>query len=446
MNIIQKVLNLLDVDKRKAKKIVDDFVALTRKDRDVRSALYSKMISYVLDGMQWSRDELLAREDDPAYTLNVSEDYLDLYLAGLFPRNPRTQVLEIGVKSYAPIDKRQSYELAVLSAYRGNNLPMILLEQGNNFLTAGAAVLYYPPDPVTGKLAGIQSINPADCYLQFDGLKLIGFAFFQMIERPGKSALKRFTYWDKDQVIISDDEDVVVYKNKFGIIPASWIPNRPKPHKHEGRSKLVSIYDIDHEISIRASDWGKRIADNTDPHLYVFSNKVKSNVQRGRRKVTELEIGADAKYLQVPDGSDIDKYLSFLIDRVKTKLSLVDSGGLVKSAVSGVSLAYQYNGMLSQIAYMRVHWDTAFRDMNRAILLYSFPSDPVASFDTDPLYHAAIPQDSRAKVDEYGVMLDHDLISRRDAIDELRGVENPDQKLAEILVEKKKFTEIINQN
>ena len=113
--------------------------------------------------------------------LNVSEDYLDLYLAGLFPRNPRTQVLEIGVKSYAPIDKRQSYELAVLSAYRGNNLPMILLEQGNNFLTAGAAVMYYPPDPVTGKLAGIQSINPADCYLQFDGLKLIGFAFFQMI-------------------------------------------------------------------------------------------------------------------------------------------------------------------------------------------------------------------------------------------------------------------------
>lgn len=68
MNIIQKVLNLLDVDKRKAKKIVDDFVALTRKDRDVRSALYSKMIPYVLDGMQWSRDELLAREDDPAYT------------------------------------------------------------------------------------------------------------------------------------------------------------------------------------------------------------------------------------------------------------------------------------------------------------------------------------------------------------------------------------------
>jgi hypothetical protein len=130
------------------------------------------------------------------------------------------------------------------------------------------------------------------------------------------------------------------------------------------------------------------------------------------------------------------EYIEALDARMRRKTGLVDSSGSVKAAISGVSLSYQYSDMLDLIGFMRIHWDRAFREMNRAILSYKFGEK---EYKTDPVYNSALAYDSKSKTDEVVVMLTNDLISHTDAIDELRGGENPAEKLAEILKEKKLF-------
>jgi hypothetical protein len=143
------------------------------------------------------------------------------------------------------------------------------------------------------------------------------------------------------------------------------------------------------------------------------------------------------KNMELSQGQEVLDYIKLLDDRIQKKTGIVSSAGTAKSAISGFSLAYQYSDMMDLIGFMRIFWDEAFRQMNKAILIYKFGA---GEYRTDPVYQPFIMYDSKQRVDEYAVMIDKDLISHRDAIDELRGVENPDEKISEILAEKKEFS------
>jgi len=104
----------------------------------------------------------------------------------------------------------------------------------------------------------------------------------------------------------------------------------------------------------------------------------------------------------------------------------------MKSKLSGVSFAFQYSDMLDHIGFMRIFWDQSFRDLNRAILTYSFGAEENNKYDTDPIYNQPFQFDENSRVDQYDKMLEMGVISRRDTIEELRGSENADEKLAEI--------------
>ncbi len=409
-------------------------------DTAQRTSDFSSRQSFVLEGKQWTIADVNERESDPILTVNYSEDYVDRYLARLFPRNPRTNVLEVGAKSHeSDPGKRTLYEKEIFNVYRKNKLAEKLLEQGQNFLVGGSACLYFPTDPITFETL-IFSINPTALFLDWQGGELKAF-FFEELIVDGSTKIRRITFWDKKVgFILENDKLVAARENKSGIIPLAWIPNRPLPHRHEGNPKVASIEELDRDVNERVSDWSKRILENTDPHLVISSDFVKADkVQRGRKKITYLGKDDHAEYLQVPDGSDVKTYLEFMVDVIKAKLSLIDSAGSVKAAISGVSLAYQYSDMLDQIGFMRLYWDTAFRDLNRAILANKFGVDH-GNFDTDPVYHPALQQDSKSRTDEYAVMIANKIISHRDAIDELRGCENADEKIKEILEEEKQFS------
>ncbi|MBU4477454.1 phage portal protein [Candidatus Parcubacteria bacterium] len=420
-------------------KQVEEFIGENKNTTDKRKRTFESLFSFVLDGQQWTSEELTQRDADdiPSLIFNFSEDYVTRYMAKLFPRSSRTGVLEVGAKIYND-DKGDKID-EVLTVYRRNYLPAILLEQGVNFLIGGAACFYYPQDSITRR-ALIYSANPKNCYLGWDAGELVRFAYVQELDKN----LKKIFYCDKQNLISIDEKNILIHeKNKFGFLPVSWIPNNPKPHTREGISKILSLYNLDREQNFRLSDFAKRVEENTDPHLVIFSdNAKKEEFARGRKKISQVGKDDDARYLEVKESPEVIEFADIIDNKMSRKTGLVDSAGGIKSAVSGLSLSFQYSDMHDMIGFMRVFWDKAFRELNNAILNYKFGA---SIYETDPVYNPSIVFDSKQRVEEYDIMLRNKLISRRDAIDELRGVENADEKILEILAEDKLFQASLSQ-
>ena len=421
------------------KQEVEDFISDKQKITAKRSNSFESLFAFVLDSDQWTNAEEKERKADGLESLifNFSSDYVDRYLARLFPRNQRTGVLEVGVKVYNDKDGKKISE--IMGIYRKYYLPSILIEQGINFLIGGAACLYYPQNPRTKK-AEIISLNPRNCSLAWSGDELVRFAHKETFTDGGEEII----YCDKNLIInILIDADssfeLESKKNPFGFIPVSWIPSFPKPHSKEGRSKILQLIDLDVETNKQASNFSKRVDDNTIPHVNVFSdtaNAKKEAYTRGRKKVSYLKSDDDVRMEEVSESAIVLEYLDFVDKRMRRKTGIVDIGGAIKAAISGVSLSFQFSEMMDLIGFMRVFWDRAFREMNDAILTYKFG---VGDYDTDPVYNPALAFDSKIKTEEYILMLDKKLISRKDAISELRAVEDPDEVIRKIIEEDKLF-------
>lgn len=419
------------------KKEVEKFVSEKQKVTSTRSNNFKSLFDFVLEGDQWTRAEEKSRKADGLESLifNFSSDYTDRYLARLFPRNQRTGVLEVGAKVYN--DKSGKFITEIMGVYRKYYLPSILIEQGINFLVGGAGCLYYPQNPRT-KRAEIISLNPRNCSLAWRGDELMRFAHEEKFSDGGKEII----YYDKNVIVnILVDADGTYElenrKNLFGFIPVSWIPCFPKPHSKEGRSKILQLIDLDCEVNKQASNFSKRVDDNTIPHVNVFSDNAKEgDYKRGRKKISYHGKDDDVRLEEVKESAIILEYLEFVDRRLRRKTGLVDIGGAIKAAISGVSLSFQFSEMMDLIGFMRVFWDKGFREMNNAILTYKFKA---GDYDTDPVYNPALAFDSKVKVEEYVMLLENKLISRKDAITELRAVEDPDDVIAKIIEEDKKF-------
>lgn len=429
----------------KIKNLIKETLEVTEKRRK-----YFKKYFDFFGGSQWYADELRENEAEsvPALVFNASEEYVEEYIARLFPRNQKTGVMEIGVKVYETNKKlRTKYEKEILNQYRENEFMEVLLEQGQNFLVGGAACLYFPADGFGG--VHIYSFDPRNVFLGWENRKLKWFAYkdeeAQKIIFVSREIFAKLDY----EYNLSGEPE----KNESGVIPFSWIPATPFPHSREGRTKIESLFDIDREVNFRMSDFSHRVDENTIPHRVISSDSVdKKAVKRGKSKTTFLSQGDSMKNLELAEGNEILTYVSMLNARLRRKIGSVDVNSNIKTAMSGLSLSYQFAGLLDKVGFMRIQWDRAFRDLNRAILTVAMGEEGSKNYDSDPVYHPAIVHDSKARTDEYQAMLDMGVISRRDAIDELRGVENADEKLKEIDAEapkkniEKKVNNLNNNN
>ena len=423
-----------------SKEIIDNFIKLTGDTQKRRSKDFSTLKHFVLDSEQWLNSELRLKddEDDVALVFNFSQEYIERYMARLFPRNPHTGVLEVGVKVTGDnAEQNNKYEKEILDIYKEYDLANMLLEQGVDYLCCGDACFFYPLDPIT-KRAKIISINPADCFLGWSNNRLVQFAYK---EYQGDGKYKTI-YYDLNNIIIHDEltDKYKRTENKFDFIPFSWIPNFPKPHTHEGIPKTTLLMEFDRLYNRNSSSFDKRIEENTEPHILIKSDMANiSKIERGRKKKTRLGANDDMQYLELKEGQEIIDWLNLIEKRITNKTGIVHSAGEVKGAVSGKSLSFQYSDMMDLIGFMRLNWDKAFRELNNAILSYKYK---ISIYKTDPVYQPFLIQDNSDRIDEYATMIENNLISHKDAIDELRGVENAEEKLNEILEEKKLFDKI----
>ena len=419
------------------KKQIEDFIGDKDSNTKKRKIVFNSLFDFVLDGKQWTaseKEELIADGFNPL-VLNFSSDFIDRYLARLFPRNQRTGILEVGVKCFS--DEGEKNVSVIMDSYRRNYLPAILVEQGLNFLIGGAACLYYPQNGIDKK-AEIISLDPRNVSLSFQGGKLKRFAHREKFV----NGVEETIYWDEGSFVHILDDVVKVKDNKFDFIPVSWIPCAPRPHTQEGRSKILSLMQLDEESNALFTNFSKRVADNTIPHVNVFSEKnAEGNYTRGRKKVSYLGVNDDVRTEELKESPEVLAIIELLDKRMRRKTGIVDIGGAIKAVVSGLSLSFQFSEMMDLIGFMRVYWDRGFRELNNAILNYEVGK---GNYDSDPVYNPLLAYDSRQKVDEYDVLLRNKLITRKDAITELRAVEDPDKVVQDIIEEDKLF-EYLNE-
>lgn len=422
-----------------ATQVIDDFIKLTQTMTKSREALFTKLHNFVLESDQWKTTDL-KKLDDENYTplvFNFSEEYLERYLARLFPRNPHTGVLEVGVKVRAGNETDEKrFEKEILEIYKQEKLADKILEQSKDFLVGGASCFFYPQDPIT-KRAIIRSLDPRKCFLGWKDGELVQFAYAEYL---GKNNYL-YTYYDKQNIIVKNEYDKTVTRtdNPFAFIPVSWIPNNPKPHSQEGIPKTILLSKLDQNYNKNASNFDKRVEDNTEPHLVIKSDMVDSEkIQRGRNKKSKIGSNDDMYYLELKDGVEIQKWLELLEKRIVQKTGLIYSAGNVSKNVSGESLSFQFSDMMDLIGFMRLKWDNFFRELNSAILTYKYGEN---IHNTDPVYQPFMAQDNNSRIDQYVKLITNNLITHKDAIDELRGVENAEQQLEEILAEIKLFSE-----
>lgn len=452
-----------------ASDIVSSLIAGSANDnRTTRRAQFEKYQQFVLNGNQWQEFEE-KEGDDPQLTFNKSEEYADTYLSKLFARNPETGAMEVGVRALTK-DKgdKEKFEREIIRAYRQNKIAATLLEQGQNFFIGGDAAIYYPQDPIT-KRARILSIDPTTLFLGWEGSRLGEFAFEDEISlaeaeevrkdswltRALSAALgkmtgegdkrsrkqKRITYWNREVQIMRVGDYYEVKKNETGILPLSWIPNKPIAHRHEGRSEFKSLYSMERENNFRMSDFGLRIKNNTKAILALFTKKDGEKLERDRIEgLLPLDPDDRAEFLKIAENKEVLEYIETIEKRMDRKMAINDAvNGTIKSNVSSLAMMFYFSPLLDRIALKRVYWDEAFREINRAILTYAFGK---GDFETDPIYNPVMALDQESKIKNVVLMLQNRLISHEDAIDTLRGGENASEKLAEIEREMGKLNKV----
>jgi len=430
----------IGVDKSKIKDQVEDFISGKAPATKNRQLVFNSLFDFTFENKQWTAEEkedLIADGFNPL-VLNFSSDFVDRYIARLFPRNQRTGILEVGVKTYD--DEEGKKIKKILGAYRQNYLPAILIEQGLNFLIGGDACIYYPRDPITKKTK-IISLDPRNVFLSFENGQLVRFAHKEKFV----GGMEEIIYWDLGSYVhIIDDKVVEVEKNGFDFIPVSWIPCAPRPHNPEGRSKILNLMTLEKESNSNFCNFSKRVKDNTIPHINVFSERNRADgYDRGRKKISYFGVNDDVRAEEFKESPEVLDFLKFIDSRMRRKTGLINIEDSMKAVISGISLSYQFSEMMDLIGFMRVYWDKAFRELNNAILNYEIGK---GNYDSDPVYNPVLAYDSRQKVDEYDVLLRDKLITRKDAISELRAIEDPDKVIADIIEEDKLFEYLNDAN
>jgi hypothetical protein len=253
--------------------------------------------------------------------------------------------------------------------------------------------------------------------------------------------VKRITYWDAKYQIIKVENTYSVRENTDGFIPFSWIPNKPKPHSHEGRSDGKTLFDLEKEYNFRTSDFAQRVKSNTKAVLAVYSERDSSKLDKEAMSgVMGMNQGDKAEFLHLTENKEALDYIDLIERKMDKKMAVNDAvNGEIKSNVSSLSMMYYFSPLLDRVGLKRVYWDQAFRELNAAILFYAFGRN---EYRTQPVYQPVMMADTEAKINQTVLLLQNRLISHADAIDIIRGEENSVEKFNEIQEEFKKLSEI----
>lgn len=407
-----------------------------QSQRERRTKYYNQCYIY-FEGDIFSQKEKERIEPDSFIETNYCEDYVEKYQSFLFPKNPRTLFFEVGVKSNnSDPNRRAKEEQDIIDVYRQTKFFSKLFDSTLDFLVAGCASFFFYPDTIDFK---IEKVDPREVVLITKEDELVAVVFRRLYSEGTKS-IEQFFALDKENIFVYENNKMIKkISHRLGLIPFAFLADRKRPHSMEGRSLLPSLVGMDKQITETLTFFGLRVGDNTYPELAIFSDKniKKGDIKVGRKKIHQLGKDDDARYLEKKESSEPLDYCNFLEKRLLQKTSIMYSSGVAKNMISGVSLSIQFNDMMEAIAKKRVPWNDFFANLNTAILRWK--NKNLNDYSTTPIYHSPLPLDITTKIDDTIKLIDASLISRADAVDEVRAVDDPKKTLEEIDEENKKY-------
>lgn len=441
----------------KIKTWIDNF----KDQRDNRIKRFSNNIDFLRKEEQWDDEDIEAEQivnEDERLVINQVDEFLEFYLAKLFPRDPLTNAITIGVNvKDLPDSQVDEYEKLILSTYKSVRLIRKLLEQGQNFLVGGNGCFYYPYDSGI-RQTRLFSIDPLAVYgPEFDDHDIQAIAFEERISESTKKTfftqvlerikmreeetVTKITYWDKNQKVVLENGEVVEReKNTLGYIPFTWLENRPNSHTHEGNPEVLeSDRNLQKEYNKRFSNFGQRAKKNTRAKLAIFSQRelAKNITKKDGNDILTLDPSDKAEFLNYQENAEVLSYLDKIDNHMKRKRGMNDAtDGVIKTHVSGISMSYSFAPLLDRIGLRRVSFDQFFEEFNKAILINKF-KEKASNVITEPVYNPILAPDYDQKVTNVLAMRDRDipLISLDRALDILHGAENAAKEKEKIMNE-----------
>jgi hypothetical protein len=443
--------------------IIKSWLKNYESDRLSRFSRYTDRINFLLKDDQWDDDDIDSEKvyyEDERLVVNQVSEFIEFYISKLFPVDPLTNTVSVGVsvKNESPSNERK-YEMEILKNYELNRLVKKLLEQAQNYLVGGNGSFYYPFDDGIHQTR-LFSIDPTSVYgPEFDDMEIKSVAFVenineevkksfftQMVDKmKGDSGLmsRKVTFIDKDEIVILENDNVVDRQpNNLGFVPFSWLENRPIAHQHEGRSEVSdSDINLQKEYNKRLTNYGQRAKKNTRAKFALYTDLEIDKVlsEKDGNDIFKLSPKDRAEYLMYAENQEILSYLSKIDNHLRRKRGMNDAtDGILKSNVSGLSMAYSYAPLIDKIGLRRIEFDYFLKNFNKAILINCF-GDSASTVQSEPVYNSILSPDQDKKVERIVSMRSSNppLISIDKALDVLHGTEIAQNEKKKVELEQK---------
>lgn len=438
------------------KKIVDSLMGFASQSTEGRINRFNTNESFVIDEDQWTdedKENEKIRSDQDTLTINQAGEFvMEFYLAKLFPRDPKTGMVSVGVRvKRQQRDVSAKIENIILNNYRENRFVQILLEQARNFFVGGNGAIYFPFDEGI-RTTRIFSIDPRTVYVRFNGFELEEFMFVEGLLTRSEDGMwgkikqsflnndiytdKKITYWNKERFFeLTDGKVTKEGKNETGKIPFAWLENMPRPHQHEGTPEIRdSLVTMQKQYNKILTAFGRRVLKNTKGKVAMMTDRSLEAIETesGEKTLYQMNPGDDIKSFEYKENKEVLDYASILDTHLKRSKGMNSAtDGDIKTHVSGIAMQFAFAPLLDKIGLRRIPFDFAIQEINHAILENETEYKDVL---VEPVYNPVVIQDYTELVSNVVKMRDLEtpLISLNMALDVLHGTDVSGEEMKKI--------------
>lgn len=360
-----------------------------------------------------------------------------------------------------------------------NDEARVLWEAGQNGSVTGDVFLKVAYEDAWRDPAGnfhkgrvrILPLNPSLCFVEWhphDRERMLRFKLkYRFFGTTLEGTRSVFTYVELitaeavEEYI--NDELISSHANTLGEIPIVHIPNTLASSSPWGMPDIADILSLNRQYNETATQLADTISYHSSPTTVIVGAKA-SQLEAGANKVW-AGLPKDAQVYNLEMSSDAPLAQAFL-DRLKQAMHEMTGVPVTAlgqqqavSNTSGVALQIQYQPMMQRFQQKALLYGKGYAKVNEyALKTLALKEPEVFAYDpsiapplkegqlpildrrdptsylTHAKFHSPLPIDKLIKLNEIMSMMQLGLESKRGALKEL-GVDNPDEKLAELLAE-----------